>query len=374
MVRGMDEVTQWFATPEELDIALRQALLSTKVVLDVGCGIRPMSYFRPDVHLCVEPFDQYVEILQNRFIHDNGCIIIKSDALLALQKLPDRSVDSIFLVDVIEHLDKEIGEAVIVNCERVARQQIAVFTPYGYMPQHYEEGATDGWGLNGIAYQEHRSGWEPSDFGAGWRFLCCETFHRITAKGEPLQIPHGAFWAIRTIPDQRPSLPRKTAIIGDHLPPFCEDHFALVIAEGFSHYAPESYELMMIGDSSSYAGHFQTKKSRLDGSYISLGPDMPRTGKLIWMVKIFANMAKALHQGRYEAIVLPHRPTGNGELLTVCAIVLSALSRGRLTILKENVENEGRRWFRWLSHGIASTGVGTPEDGEKFDAVHWIRR
>ena len=106
-------------------------------MLDIGSGIRLSNVFRATVHICVEPFETYVKVIQNRYQNHPNVIILQSDGLSFAPTLPDGSVDSVFLVDVIEHMTKEQGFALLAQCERIARKQIAVFTPLGYMPQDY---------------------------------------------------------------------------------------------------------------------------------------------------------------------------------------------------------------------------------------------
>ena len=181
----------------ELLAAVEKAVKETEVVADIGCGIVPMNYFRPKLHLMVEPWLEYSDILAYRHSGDKSVIIIRAGALEALRQLGDNSVDSIFLLDVIEHLEKEEGRMVIIESERVAREQIMIFTPLGYMPQHMERNQADGWGLGGSTVQEHRSGWEPEDFSAAWSFYICKDFHKVDFKGEALEKTYGAFYAIR---------------------------------------------------------------------------------------------------------------------------------------------------------------------------------
>jgi Methyltransferase domain len=176
--------------------AIDALVRETPVVLDVGCGIVPINYFRPKLHIMVEPWDEYARILSYRHADDNSVVVLKSGAIEAFALFADRSVDSIFLLDVIEHLEKEDGVKVISEIERVARDQAVIFTPLGFMAQHVEAGQKDAWGLNGAEVQEHRSGWTPEDFGPKWSFHICEDYHRKDFKGELLEKPHGAFFAV----------------------------------------------------------------------------------------------------------------------------------------------------------------------------------
>lgn len=171
----------------------------TDVVLDIGCGLRPQTLVnRPRVFVCIEPHEEYRLILRERFAGTNT-ILIAGTAPQALEPLPAGSVDTVFLLDVIEHLDRRSGERTLDECVRIAREQVVVFTPLGFMPQDEATGL-DGWGLHGNRWQAHRSGWEPADFGApGWHVVACRDFHRCNGQGRPFDPPYGAFWAIHDV-------------------------------------------------------------------------------------------------------------------------------------------------------------------------------
>lgn len=208
----------YFNTPVELLAAVEKSVKETEVVVDIGCGIAPMNYFRPKLHLMVEPWKEYSDILAYRHSGDKSVIIIRTGALEALRQLADNSVDSIFLLDVIEHLEKEVGRQVIIESERVAREQIVIFTPLGFMPQHMESSQADGWGLGGSTVQEHRSGWEPEDFSAAWSFYICKDFHSVDFKGERLDQTYGAFYAVRNFEGKVIQLPQKMSDVRKPLP------------------------------------------------------------------------------------------------------------------------------------------------------------
>jgi hypothetical protein len=187
---------------DDLLPAVRKALEPVAVVLDVGCGIMPQPYLRPLVHICCEPFDQYVRVLQEKVCGqgDRTFVVLKASWSAALELFPPHSVDTVFLVDVIEHLEKEEGRQLLARTEAVARRQIAVFTPLGFVPQHHADGK-DAWGLDGGSWQEHKSGWEPEDFDATWEVYAAKVYHRVDNLGRPLEPPAGALWAIKTMPD-----------------------------------------------------------------------------------------------------------------------------------------------------------------------------
>jgi hypothetical protein len=105
----------------------------------------------------------------------------------------------VFLLDVLEHLPKEPGQALLQECERVARQQIVLFTPLGFLSQEYADAEEDAWGFHGGQWQRHLSGWVPEDLDDAWTVLACRHFHATNGRGNRLDPPAGAFWAIKNL-------------------------------------------------------------------------------------------------------------------------------------------------------------------------------
>jgi hypothetical protein len=138
------------------DLPRPPGLIECEVVLDVGAGIRPMNWFEPAEHICIEPFAPYAERLEAA-----GYTVLRATALQAMRAIEGR-VEAVYLLDVIEHMDKEDGRLVIKLAKAVGARQIVVHTPHGFQPQ-----TGDAWGLGGDFWQEHRSGWTPDDF-PGW--------------------------------------------------------------------------------------------------------------------------------------------------------------------------------------------------------------
>jgi len=170
------------------------------IVLDIGCGIMPQKYIRPRVHICCEPYDQYVKHLQEkmRTEYDRNYVIVHATWREVIKMFPPRSVDTVFLTDVVEHLEKEEAMKLLHDTEKIARKQIVVFTPLGFMPQEHHDGK-DAWGLDGAAWQEHKSGWHPEDFDDSWDVYATEKFHEEDNFGKKLESPFGAFWAIKNM-------------------------------------------------------------------------------------------------------------------------------------------------------------------------------
>lgn len=184
---------------EALAEAVYKRVLPAGVVLDIGCGIKPQRFVQPTVHICCEPFEGYHaelgELLDRRAVHG---IILKATWQQAVELLPPRSVDTVFLLDVIEHLEKDESARLLERTVALARQQVVIFTPLGFMPQTFE-GDKDIWGHEGTSWQEHRCGWEPSDFDPSWAIVGSKVFHTEDPFGKTLAKPFGAFYAIKTI-------------------------------------------------------------------------------------------------------------------------------------------------------------------------------
>jgi hypothetical protein len=181
-----------------LMLEARQRFRETDVLLDIGCGIMPQTTLVPSVHICVEPYQEYVDVLQQKTsgASDRSFVIIRGTWREALDMLPAKSVDTVILADVIEHIEKAQATELLRRTEDVARQQILIFTPLGFMPQVHPDGV-DAWGLGGAHWQEHKSGWTPDDFGEGWETIGTKEYYFEDNLGKPLKQPYGAFWAIR---------------------------------------------------------------------------------------------------------------------------------------------------------------------------------
>lgn len=191
----------YFTNESDLLNAVESKIKKTDVVLDIGCGIMPMNYFRPSLHIMLEPWKEYVDVLRDRYVDDKSILLINDDGLFT-EKISDKSVDTVFMLDVLEHISKDTGKKILSECERIAREQIVVFTPFGFMPQHVDHDVKDAWGLSGNSLQEHISGWLPREFSADWDHFICMDYHREDFKKDKLERPYGAFFAIKNIPRQ----------------------------------------------------------------------------------------------------------------------------------------------------------------------------
>jgi hypothetical protein len=129
-----------------------KGLIEVENVYDIGAGIRPIQWYRPTRHLCIEPCKQYAEKLALA-----GYEVVQQTGYEFLRHA--EPVEAIYMLDVIEHMEKTEGFETLRLARKKASKQLIVFTPYGYMEQ-----TDDGWGLGEHVWQTHRSGWMPSDF------------------------------------------------------------------------------------------------------------------------------------------------------------------------------------------------------------------
>lgn len=147
-------------------------------VCDIGPGIRPAIFYRAKEHICIEPHEEYADWL----VCNGYELVIRKKAIEALPIVPRCGV--IFMLDVIEHMEKEEGWETL-KLAREKADQVVLFTPLGFHEQSYKEGDKDAWGMNGTNWQTHRSGWEPHEFHDA-RIFSDPVFHGS----------YGAFFAI----------------------------------------------------------------------------------------------------------------------------------------------------------------------------------
>jgi len=186
----------WYSADALVDAAQAQ-LRPAPVVLDVGIGIRPQQLVRCQLHIGIEPYAPYIARLREACPDVPHHVLLHGTWDQVMRIFPDQSVDTVVAGDVIEHLEKPEGRRLLREAERLARQQICVFTPLGFHEQNYD-GRPDAWGMGGGHWQNHLSGWEPNDFnGDKWVCLCCEKYHDTDDHGRKVE-PFGAFYAIWT--------------------------------------------------------------------------------------------------------------------------------------------------------------------------------
>jgi hypothetical protein len=200
-----------------LDLVARK-VEQVDVVLDLGPGIRPQAFIKPYVHICVDAHRPYLERIKQRLSGDPKYVLINATWDQVTAMLPDKSVDTVFALDFIEHLEKPDGLRMLREAERVARRQVVVHTPHGFFPQSYEDPSKpDRWGLDGGYWQTHRSGWSFEDFGELWDIVCCRDYVLFDENDRPMDQPMGAIWAFRNLraePDRSHPTPEAPSVLG----------------------------------------------------------------------------------------------------------------------------------------------------------------
>jgi hypothetical protein len=156
---------------------------AAKVVMDIGSGKRPQAqeFFKPDIIYCFDP--TYETHISHEGIH-----MIHGTWKTAIDTMKIVPTDTVFLMDVIEHLPKQEAVSLLKETEGLVKKQIVVFTPLGFMEQDDGE------------WNTHRSGWLPEDFKVGWKTFVFPNFHRTGLKDRVLEKPHGALLAIYNKP------------------------------------------------------------------------------------------------------------------------------------------------------------------------------
>jgi len=198
---GGAEVNVAWVEADDLVAAACARLGPAESVLDIGCGIRPQRYVQPRVHICCEPCREYMDRLIVETEGEGGFVYLQCDAATALDLFPAGSVDAVFMLEVIEHMERDLAVQCLAGAARVARRYVAVSAPAGFLPQEAAGDGRDHWDMSGGDWQEHRSAWVPEDFPAceGWQVIACRDYHRRDAHGRPLDRPVGAMWAVKTI-------------------------------------------------------------------------------------------------------------------------------------------------------------------------------
>jgi SAM-dependent methyltransferase len=128
-------------------------------LIDVGCGYGFLSYVvraqYPKVRnlVGIELYRPYVERLSKQHVFDS---ILMHDLCRMPLPYADEEFDAAICVDVIEHLPKIDGLALLIEMERIAKR-VVVTTPRIWGEN--EQSTADGNEL-----QRHKSLWKPSDF------------------------------------------------------------------------------------------------------------------------------------------------------------------------------------------------------------------
>jgi len=204
----MKKISVVYVSKKKIMKIVKSKIKSANIILDIGSGIKPQSLIKPKIHICVDVYNEYIEYLR-KYYPNRNLVLLRSDWKKIINIFPDKSIDTIFLLDFLEHLDKEDGEVLLKKCENIAKKQIVVFTPLEFFPQIYVEGRKDRWGMNGSYWQQHKSGWNIEDFDETWDITCVKEYHYDNGYGHIFDSPFGVIWAIKNIQWDNDISPRK---------------------------------------------------------------------------------------------------------------------------------------------------------------------
>lgn len=143
--------------PCYIELRLLDMVTPGASVLDVGAGIGRYAqalYRHTNQRLTL--LDAHLDTLLARILPKDLTLLV-GDLRTVLPLVRDDAFDFVIAIDLIEHLEKEEGEAALQHMLRIARHKVAVFTPDGFVPQEQ-----DNYGL-GNEFQRHRSGWSQQD-------------------------------------------------------------------------------------------------------------------------------------------------------------------------------------------------------------------
>ncbi|MBU1046015.1 class I SAM-dependent methyltransferase [Patescibacteria group bacterium] len=168
-----------FSTDKKYWRKLRGELKNAGSVLDLGCGgnspLRHIKYGNYSVGVDAQE--------ETSKIHDR---YIRADVLDIDKIFPKKSFDAVIALDLIEHLEKERGLALLHKMETIARKKIIIFTPNGFVEQN-----------NSDEFQKHRSGWSLGELkNAGFKCVGMSGLKSIKRdRGAVIQKPM-LFWKI----------------------------------------------------------------------------------------------------------------------------------------------------------------------------------
>lgn len=136
------------------DVIIEKEVKGLKTLLDVGCGANsPVQTFNKNLYCVgVDAFEPSIERSKLKKIHNE---YIKLDVLKVGEAFQAKSFDIVVALDLIEHLEKDDGLALLDMIEKIASKKVVIYTPNGFLPQGDRENNP---------WQVHLSGWTAQEF------------------------------------------------------------------------------------------------------------------------------------------------------------------------------------------------------------------
>lgn len=165
-------------------------------ILDVGSGpcyvTRDKRFLGKNI-ICLDIHQPYLKECK-KF----GFKTLNIDAKKVSKYFSPGSVDIVLCMDFLEHLKKREALKLLYELEQIARHQIIIFGPLGYVPADKDE-----FGRTGNPYRVHRSFWEKEEFERlGYQCEVLKGYHKDIRGGyskhlsdKPLSAD--AVWAIK---------------------------------------------------------------------------------------------------------------------------------------------------------------------------------
>lgn len=142
-------------------LQIRSALRDCSSVLDVGCGpASNLRHFGFGRLVGIDGYEPNVTAARRDGTHDH---LVLGDVRELGNLFRENEFDACVALDLIEHLTKPEGMALLQSMERIAARRVVLLTPNGFLPQRHAEQSD---------LQEHLSGWDCAEMRAlGYRVV-----------------------------------------------------------------------------------------------------------------------------------------------------------------------------------------------------------
>lgn len=145
-------VYNWLFPYASYWLNIRRELEGCETVLDLGCGKRSAVEMAPWIRysLGVDAHEESINACRRKGIHSEYFLgnLFELDAGAG-------AFDAVIATDVIEHMDRNRGEALLEKMEYWSSKKVIVTTPNGWLPQGAKE-------QNPL--QRHLCAWRADDF------------------------------------------------------------------------------------------------------------------------------------------------------------------------------------------------------------------